>query len=198
MCFNENLKRYREKAGLTRQDIAEKIHMTANGYGLYETGRSEPKLDTLKQIADVLNVSTDVLLGRSTVSDIPKSFNELGFWLIPSSWEGWVIVSANEQGHEELDNLFSVPRDDLEKIMLAAEADAQKFKRSKLLAALKEVQATSHDAFYNKMIDEIKQKDIGDVEKKESIDFLKNLLTKKKAIIPKNDSLKRGNCHDEL
>lgn len=177
MKFNENLKKYREAAGLSRQDIAEKIHMTANGYGLYETGRSEPKLDTLKQIADVLNVSTDVLLGRSTVSDIPKSFNELGFWLIPSSWEGWVIVSANEQGQEELDNLFSVPRDDLEKIMIAAEADARKFKRSKLLAALKEVQATSHNAFYNKMIDEIKQKDISDVGKKESIDFLKNLLT---------------------
>ena len=62
MKFNENLKKYREAAGLSRQDIADKIHMTANGYGLYETGRSEPKLDTLVKIAAALHVSLEDLL----------------------------------------------------------------------------------------------------------------------------------------
>lgn len=68
MSFSENLRRYREKSGLSRKDIAAKIHMTANGYGLYETGRSEPKLEVLNKIADVLGVSTDDLLGRDNVA----------------------------------------------------------------------------------------------------------------------------------
>lgn len=63
MPFCENLKRCRERAGLTRKDIAEKIHMTANGYGLYETGRSEPSLGVLCKIASILRTSTDDLLG---------------------------------------------------------------------------------------------------------------------------------------
>lgn len=63
MPFCENLKRCRERAGLTRKDIAEKIHMTANGYGLYETGRSEPSLEVLCKIASILRTSIDDLLG---------------------------------------------------------------------------------------------------------------------------------------
>lgn len=61
--FAANLKRLREKAGLTRQQMADVLHITANGYGLYETGRSEPKLDALVEIASTLRVSTDELLG---------------------------------------------------------------------------------------------------------------------------------------
>lgn len=73
MGFKENLKAYRERAGLSRQDVAEKIHITANGYGLYETGRTEPKLDTLVKLAEVLGITTDMLLGKSAdIDDFEK------------------------------------------------------------------------------------------------------------------------------
>lgn len=187
MALRDNLKRLREQQGMTGKEFAASIGISYTTYMNYENSNPEkarwPSEETLVKIAAALHVSLDDLLGYHALGkikgiDVSKYFNDLGFWITPSSWEGWVIVSANEPGHEELDNLFSVPRNDLEKIMIATEADAQKFKRSKLLAALKEVQAASYNAFYNKMIDEIKQKDISDVEKKEQIDFLTNLLTK--------------------
>lgn len=64
--FSDNLRKQRERAGLTRQQMADVLHITANGYGLYETGRSEPKLDALVEIASTLRVSTDELLGYDT------------------------------------------------------------------------------------------------------------------------------------
>lgn len=69
MSFCENLKRCREQEGLTRKDIAEKIPMTANGYGLYETGRSEPSLEVLCKIARILRTSIDSLLGMKDQVD---------------------------------------------------------------------------------------------------------------------------------
>ena len=61
--FNENLKMTRERKGLTQKDIAESIGVAKSTYSLYESGNREPNVQTIKKIADVLNVSADELLG---------------------------------------------------------------------------------------------------------------------------------------
>ena len=56
--FNENLKASREKRGMTQKEVVAK-----STYSLYESGNREPSVQTIKKIADTLNVSADDLLG---------------------------------------------------------------------------------------------------------------------------------------
>lgn len=68
--FNENLKIARERKGLSQKDIAEGIGVAKSTYSLYESGNREPNVQTIKKIADILNVSADELLG---IDDEPKT-----------------------------------------------------------------------------------------------------------------------------
>lgn len=61
--FNENLKDARERKGLSQKDVAESIGVAKSTYSLYESGNREPNVQTIKKIADILNVSADNLLG---------------------------------------------------------------------------------------------------------------------------------------
>ena len=60
--FNVNLKKIREKKGLTAKETAIDLGIPYTTYLKYE-GVGEPRYDTLIKIADYLNVSIDELLG---------------------------------------------------------------------------------------------------------------------------------------
>ncbi len=66
--FNENLKNARERRGMSQKDVAEEIGVAKSTYSLYESGNREPNVQTIKKIADVLNVSADDLLGLNDES----------------------------------------------------------------------------------------------------------------------------------
>ncbi len=61
--FNENLKKARLKRNLSQKEVADSIGVAKSTYSLYESGNREPNVDNIKKIADVLNVSSDTLLG---------------------------------------------------------------------------------------------------------------------------------------
>ena len=54
---------------LTQTQVADSIHVALRTYQCYEQGKREPSFATLIALADVLEVSTDELLGRSGCSD---------------------------------------------------------------------------------------------------------------------------------
>ena len=61
--FNENLKEARLKSGLSQKELSENIGVAKSTYSLYESGKREPNVNTIKKIASALNVSADILLG---------------------------------------------------------------------------------------------------------------------------------------
>ena len=63
--FGQRLKSIREKKNLSRKDVAEKLGLTVAGYGNYENGKREPKIEILKKIAEVFGVSIDYLIGKN-------------------------------------------------------------------------------------------------------------------------------------
>lgn len=64
--FNpKRLIEWRKKRGLTQDELASKVNTTKGTISNYENGHSTPPHETLVSIADVLNVSTDYLLGRT-------------------------------------------------------------------------------------------------------------------------------------
>lgn len=61
--FANRLKQARQAAGLTQLEIASQIHVSANGYGSWEQGRTEPPVAMIIRICKELNISADKLLG---------------------------------------------------------------------------------------------------------------------------------------
>lgn len=64
--FNNIFKRLRIAAGLTQEELAQKLGITRSRVGMYETGKREPDFETLELIADFFNVDIDYLLGRTS------------------------------------------------------------------------------------------------------------------------------------
>lgn len=66
--FSQSLKKHRELNNFTQKQMAEKLNITPNAYQKYELNTRLPNLETLIQIADILEISLDDLVGR----DFPK------------------------------------------------------------------------------------------------------------------------------
>lgn len=62
--FSKRIREERKKVGLTQAQIAKQLNITASAYTQYETGKTQPNLETAKKIADILKVSLDYLTGR--------------------------------------------------------------------------------------------------------------------------------------
>ena len=67
-CFYRRLKDIREDHDLTQKQAAEKLGITQQQYSLYETGRREIPTSLLIQLADIFDISTDYLLGRTDLN----------------------------------------------------------------------------------------------------------------------------------
>lgn len=70
----------RERCGLTQAELASKLNINAVTLSGYETGKHDPKSETLSLIAVICNTTTDFLLGRSEQSFYDALSSEaLGF-----------------------------------------------------------------------------------------------------------------------
>lgn len=59
------LRQIRKQNKLTQAQVAEYLKLTPVGYGNYETGRTEPNLETLTKLADFYSVSVDYIIGHN-------------------------------------------------------------------------------------------------------------------------------------
>lgn len=62
--FNRRLNHVRKLKGITAQQMADALCINIRSYRAYESADRMPNLDMLVHIADILDVSTDYLLGR--------------------------------------------------------------------------------------------------------------------------------------
>jgi transcriptional regulator with XRE-family HTH domain len=65
--FARRLKEARSRANITQVEMAQELGIPFTTYRNYETlsgANREPEFETLTKIADVLDVTTDYLLGR--------------------------------------------------------------------------------------------------------------------------------------
>ena len=63
METKEILLKLRNKAGLSQEELAEKIYVTRQAVSRWETGETLPNTETLKQLSRLYNVSINTLLG---------------------------------------------------------------------------------------------------------------------------------------
>ncbi|HCT16286.1 MAG TPA: transcriptional regulator [Ruminococcaceae bacterium] len=63
--YSDILKELRRDKGLTQADIAKHFGISQTMYSMYESGRRTMKIEMLCELADILETSTDYILGRT-------------------------------------------------------------------------------------------------------------------------------------
>ena len=58
----EKIKTFREKAGMSQRDLAEAVCVSQAAVAQWETGGTQPTLDNLRKVADILGVSPGDLI----------------------------------------------------------------------------------------------------------------------------------------
>lgn len=61
-AIGRNIRNLRKKAGMTQEELAEKLYTTRQTISNYETGKSEPDFETLRKIAEAFGIETADLL----------------------------------------------------------------------------------------------------------------------------------------
>jgi len=63
--LSENIKKYRSKLGLTQEALARKADISYNTIIKLESkGIKDPRMETLKKLAEALSISIDKLVGK--------------------------------------------------------------------------------------------------------------------------------------
>jgi len=92
--FTVRLRSARKSRGLSQEDLARRVNTTKSTISNYENGYSTPSNEMLLKLADVLQTTTDYLLGR-TDDPNPISENETDIKKILEQKE-----KAHFEGHE--------------------------------------------------------------------------------------------------
>lgn len=72
MTLGNRLKSLRIDAGLTQEQLAERIGVKKQNISRYENGRVEPNIRTAKRIAEALGVTLEDIASSVSVSDFTK------------------------------------------------------------------------------------------------------------------------------
>lgn len=62
--FCENLKTVQKFSGFTQKQVAQKLGVVESCYANWEQGRTEPSVEMLRSLCNVLNVSADELINK--------------------------------------------------------------------------------------------------------------------------------------
>lgn len=76
--FSNRLKQARNNKGYSQKALAELLHISQQAYAKYETGVSSPNPEVLSQIASILEVSSDSLLGIQSPIKTKRTIPVLG------------------------------------------------------------------------------------------------------------------------
>lgn len=89
MTLVSRIKEVAQKQNMSLIDVALKAGIAENS--IYGWTQKTPKSDTLSKVADVLNVSTDYLLGRTDImnptssDDLTEAQKEVAYFIDPSA-----------------------------------------------------------------------------------------------------------------
>ena len=60
--FCNNLKEARKQIGFTQKMVAEKLDVVESCYANWEQGRTQPDIENLRKLSQILNISIDELI----------------------------------------------------------------------------------------------------------------------------------------
>lgn len=101
MEIGKIIAKLRNKVGMSQRDLASTLGVSSGAVGMWETGKRQPDIDTIKVMASLFGVSVDYLLGLSKSStgsnDCYNYFYENG----DANWSIRKIAEKKEISYEE-------------------------------------------------------------------------------------------------
>lgn len=83
ILLGENLKNLRKEKNIKQEQLAEHLNVATNTIHSWESGRTKPSYDIIKDIAEFFEVSTDRIIGGKEAENLEKIKNilkENGMW----------------------------------------------------------------------------------------------------------------------
>ena len=71
-AFTKNLRDQRERKGFSAAQMASSLQITETQYGELENGQTDPSVETLKRLSDILNTTVPELITDRQVQQIVK------------------------------------------------------------------------------------------------------------------------------
>ena len=137
--IGKKLKAYRQKAGMTQKEVAEKANISRSHYASLESDKYNPSLETLSNIANVLNIDTTLLLDKNefSLNDKDKKSIEKDLKKIMDDFRdgesGPVYFDGVELDNDDMDKLEIAMRTALEiaKVKNKEKYTPKKYKKDK-------------------------------------------------------------------
>jgi transcriptional regulator with XRE-family HTH domain len=77
---NTMIKLLRTEKGMNQEQLAEQLHVTRQAISSWETGKTQPDIDTLTRIAELFDVSVEQLIyGKTYDKAHPEKFKVMFF-----------------------------------------------------------------------------------------------------------------------
>lgn len=92
MNVGERIQAARKKTGLTQKELAQRLGLATGTIQQYELNKRQPRMEQLREIADVLSVTPGYLLGYESIQD-----SEL-------------ITAIQRQDAQELENILGLEK----------------------------------------------------------------------------------------
>lgn len=67
--FSDRLKKLRKEAKLTQTEVAKQLNISQQAYQAWESGRRNPKKETIQMFADFFNVSYAYITGETDIKN---------------------------------------------------------------------------------------------------------------------------------
>lgn len=76
MSFGNNLKKIRQEHDMTQEELAKRINTSRSNIANYENDKNMPSIEVLNKLSEILNCSTDYLLGKSDKRNNTSNIDE--------------------------------------------------------------------------------------------------------------------------
>ena len=75
--LSQNIKALRMQKGLTQKELADLLHVTSQAVSRWEKGDVEPSIDTISEMANIFEVTTDEIIGGPDKKPKPEVITEV-------------------------------------------------------------------------------------------------------------------------
>ena len=82
IMFKDKLRFLRKQQEFNQREVAERLGIDQTTYSRYETGATEPDIDSIKKLAKLFNVSIDYLLENENIIDDREDVVDLNNFLL--------------------------------------------------------------------------------------------------------------------